>query len=390
LLQGSQARALGHAIYACMPLISINLKLWLKFNGDSLYEAVLGIGFMIRKFLKDEGGNVAIMFSGLVMLLLGGVGVAVDISQMVSAKQKAADIADSTALAAALVAREGNEIRMKTANDHFKSNASFDEAIEIKDNVIIDFDDSIKEVTVTVSAKTNFFLMHMFGHAENDITASSTVGYAIDYVPPISIAFAFDTSGSMGWDTTDGQVKIDALEAATGDLFGAMFSASENPTLLQGALSTAFSTYNTELVINDPVRSGYNHILTTMRDDPLFIATGGTNSGPSVQFAVDQLIVKQAAETDSKWSGNLIFMTDGDNNDPEWDTDTLAICDDAKARGYTIYTVAFAAPKKGKDLLEACASDKKLAFKSKNAKKLKESFEFIGQQLGEATVRIKR
>ena len=330
------------------------------------------------------------MFSVVIMLLLGCLGVAIDASQMLSNKQKVADIADSTALAAALVARESQADRMEKAIEHFSENVAFERTIEIKDNVSIVFDDSAKEVTVQVAAKTNFFLMHIFGHQEKDVTASSTVGYAIDYVPPISIAFAFDTSGSMGWLTTDGQVKIEALEQATGDLFQAMFDASENPALLNSALSTSFSTYNTDIVINDVNRAGYQHILDTMSTDPLFMADGGTNSTPSVQFAIDELVAKNAAEPNNKWSGHLIFMTDGDNNDPQSDTDTLALCSNAKAQGYTIYTVAFAAPKKGEDLLEDCASDKSLAFKSKNAKKLKENFEIIGKQLGEATVRIKR
>lgn len=343
---------------------------------------------MFTAYKNDESGNVAIMFSVVLLLLLGGVGAAVDMSQMVSTKQKVADIADSTALAAALVAREKK--RRKNAKEYFLENAALETSIEIRDNVDIVFDDSAKEVTVKVAAKTNFFLMHLFGHAENDITATATVGYAIDYIPPISIAFAFDTSGSMGWLTTDGQVKIDALETATSDLFDAMFAASERPSMLKSALTTSFSTYNTDLVINDVTRSGYTHILDTMEDDALFIASGGTNSVPAVQFAVDQLIAKETSETDPKWSGHLIFMTDGDNNQPEWDSDTLAVCDDAKARGYTIYTVAFAAPKKGENLLKACASRKKLAFKSDNAKKLKRNFTIIGKRLGEATIRIKR
>lgn len=346
---------------------------------------------MLRRFRSDESGNVAILFSVVLMVLLGGVGLAVDVSRMLSNQQKVADIADTTALAAALVARESNSARMEKSKEHFDENVlQKGNKIEVRDNVSIVFDDSAKEVTVSVAAKTNYFLMHIFGHKEKDVTASSTVGYAIDYVPPLSIAFALDTSGSMGLTTTDGQIKIEALEQATTDLFQAMFEASENPALLNAALSTSFSTYNTDIIINDVNRPGYQHILDTMNSDPLFVAYGGTNSTPSVKFAIDELIAKDFAKTDDKWSGHLIFMTDGDNNDPQSDIDTLDFCKDAKDRGYTIYTVAFAAPKKGEDLLEDCASEKKLAFKSKNAKKLKENFEVIGRQLGEATVRIKR
>jgi len=60
---------------------------------------------MFTKYMKDEGGNVAIMFSTVLLLLLAGIGGAIDISQLLSNRQKVADIADSTALAAALVAR---------------------------------------------------------------------------------------------------------------------------------------------------------------------------------------------------------------------------------------------------------------------------------------------
>ena len=355
---------------------------------------------MFNNFRRDESGNVAIMFSAVMLLLLGGVGVAIDASQLLSNRQKVADIADSTALAAALVARESQTSRMDKAKTHFSENAALETSLDIRDDVTINFDDSAKEVTVEVAAKTSFFMMHLFGHKEKDVTASATVGYAIDYVPPISIAFAFDTSGSMAWDTTDGQVKIDALEAATGDLFAAMFTASETPTMLNNALTTAFSTYNTELVISDSPRTGYQHIIDTMETDLLFDAVGGTNSTPSVQFAIDQLIAEEQAETDPKWSGNLIFMTDGDNNpididgnETNADANTTALCDAAKSRGYTIYTVAFALdPGKptARNLLENCASGESTFFESSNADALKESFEIIGKQLGEATIRIKR
>lgn len=344
---------------------------------------------MILNYLKDERGNFSIMMSVMMLVLIAGAGAAIDMSKMVTSKQKAADIADSTAIAAALVARESNGVRNNIAKEQFQSNQALEPSIKFRGDPVIQFDDTGKEVTVEVTAQTDFMFMHIFGFKNSDVTAKATVGYAIDYVPPISIAFAFDTSGSMGSPTTDGDIKIEALETATGDLFEAMFDASENPVMLEGALSTMFSTYNTELVINDLTRPGYRHILDTMRMDPLFIAAGGTNSTPSMQFALDQLNTQKAYEGNPKWSGHIVFMTDGENNDPSWDTDTIAICDSAKDAGYKIYTVAFAAPKSGEDLLEACASDKKLAFKSKDAKKLKENFETIGKELGEATIRIK-
>lgn len=67
-------------------------------------------------------------------------------------------------------------------------------------------------------------------------------------------------------------------------------------------------------------------------------------------------------------------MTDGDNNDPQSDIDTTALCDAAKLDQITVFTVAFMAPKKGEDLLKACASDEKMAFDASKAKALTKHF----------------
>ena len=63
----------------------------------------------------------------------------------------------------------------------------------------------------------------------------------------------------------------------------------------------------------------------------------------------------------------MIFMTDGENKtnpsyDPDGtgaeqdDIDTKARCDQIKADGIEIYTVAFQAPERGRELLRYCAT----------------------------------
>jgi len=137
-----------------------------------------------------------------------------------------------------------------------------------------------------------------------------------------------------------------------------------------------------------------------MNNDPDFRARGDTNSVPSIQFALDELAFNDAAETDPGWTGHIVFMSDGDNdqddedgNPIDPDGDTVALCNEAKSRGYKIYTVAFALnPSKpnARNLLENCASDLASFFESSDADALQANFETIGKRLGEVTIRILR
>ncbi|WP_371396467.1 hypothetical protein [Fretibacter rubidus] len=69
----------------------------------------------------------------------------------------------------------------------------------------------------------------------------------------------------------------------------------------------------------------------------------------------------------------------------------IGICDNIKADGIAVYTVAYKLPgasKKIYDTLESCASNPASAFKAKNKKQLKKAFEDIGRNL--QTVRLSR
>jgi len=345
---------------------------------------------MLGRALKDIRGNFSIMYAVSAMAIVVTVGGAVDYTNMVKQRTELATIVDATALAAATFAKDDNTERSEAAFEVFSENLALHTALQSPSTPSIEFNDATGEVTVTAQVAYKPSFVSALGFNNIPIASASTVSYAVEYVPPISIALALDTSGSMSWLTTDGDVKIDSLELATQELFDALFLAAENPGLLAQNLSTGFSTYNTNTVIEQPIIDGYEHIEDAMFSDPLFIADGGTDSTPSVQFAFDQLVAQRTAEPDDKWSGHIIFMTDGDNNELTADDLTLEICAQAKAEGFMIYTVAFAAPDRGKQLLETCASDATRAFDSSDSEKLLEAFELIGQEIGESVVRVKR
>ncbi len=338
----------------------------------------------VKSYIAETKGNMSLLVGGAIMTLMIGIGVAYDFSAMVNARAKLQDSVDTASLAGASIARKSESKIKQYARDTLNSNSSLLKGMKITSSSVI-VDTANKEITVKATADYNAAFMSMF--SDNlQVSASSTTSFSIEQMDPFSVFLVLDTSGSMGWLSADGRVKMDALKTAVEDLFTALYNASENPALLQNTIRTGYSSYNLNLQASLPLTYGYN---STINYTKSMIANGGTNSTPAFQYAYDQMNM-EAASQPNNWSGYILFMTDGDNNDPAYDTDTLALCSSAKTKGYKIYTVAFEAPQKGKDLLLVCASTPNDAFTSDNASALSAAFEAIGRDISKQVIRIKR
>ena len=351
---------------------------------------------IIRKFKRDKSGNIAMMFALLLSVLLLGVGAAVDMSQLASTKSKTSDIADGMALAAAIAAKSGKTVGerkrlgQEAADAVFEANKIMVSGVEMQ-KPDITIDDATKNVTIIVKAEVSNSLMSMFGHKTSTASSSAVVSYKIDAIPPISMAFAFDTSGSMGFSAVgaSSKTRMEVLQGATQLLFDAMESEAENPTLLKASFSTTFSSYNTDIVASEDWSFGEQSITDVINYVDAMVPTGGTNSTPSLQYAYDQLVINRPT-TDPKWRGFVLFMTDGANNNTAVDNPaTLALCQSLRDDpSITVIAVAFSAPAAGEELLEECASDGKY-YESKNASDIEKDFAKIGREIGETVFRLK-
>ena len=160
----------------------------------------------------------------------------------------------------------------------------------------------------------------------------------------------------------------------------------DDPRELVKSMRTGMSSYNTFIRSRDTMKPGWRNVNAAVNR---LTAGGGTNSTPSLQFAHNQILNdRRARQSDPNFAGRstkefVIFMTDGDNNRPEWDDSSRAICDAMKNDSIEVFTVAFAAPTKGRILLENCASSDKddHFFDASNAAAFKEAFREIGKEL---------
>jgi len=350
--------------------------------------------FNLKTYAKNTSGNFSIMFALGASVLMMGSAAAVDMTQLQKTQSRMNDIADSAALAGAAASEMKNSERRRVAKEALLANMDTAMLSLIDGEPKIVFNDANKEVTVSFDVKSKPFFGGILGKKTLPISTLSVSSYAQSTVSPVSISFALDVSGSMGSRTSDGKVKLQALKDSVNAMFLEIESQVDNKQQLRSSMRTGMSTYNTSLRANTRMNGGWRHVGAAVKRTS---AGGGTNSTPSLEFAHNQIKqdrrFRQMDPTYSpaKTKEFVIFMTDGDNNQAAWDTSSRAVCDAMKADNIEVFTVAFAAPSKGRVLLENCASSEKDKhfFDASNAAAFNEAFREIGKEIVETAVRIK-
>ncbi len=380
----------------------------------------------LKKYTKDTSGQFSILMAvGLSVIMLGSA-VAIDTAALQKTKTRLFNIADSAALAGAAASEMSNAQRVAVVQEAIEINSGPELMALIGARPTITFDDAQREVTVGFDIESKTLLSGFLGKSTLPVNAVSVASYSQASVNPVSISFALDVSGSMGWETTDGEVKIDALKDSVNLMFREIESQIDDPNQLNQTMRTGMSAYNTSLRARSRMDAGWRGVARSVNR---LSDGGGTNSTPSLDFAYDQIIrdrqfrrANDPAYNPSRTKEFVIFMTDGDNNQSNWDDSSYDVCVRMKNDGIEVFTVAFAAPAKGQALLMDCASANKNSaagripncrndllrgnninacrnailpskddyfFDASNAAAFKEAFRDIGKEIVERGVRIK-
>ncbi len=178
---------------------------------------------LIRRFSRDQRGNIALTFGASLVLLLMAIGSGIDYSMATRMKAKLQSAADSAAVAAISVNSPGYLQASLTGTDGSVPNGVSD-ADKIFKGVVDNLQNSIQggftglnessTVTktgptltslVTFSAKVPTTFMGLFGYANMTVSGSSS---ATGSLPPyLDIYVMLDVSGSMGLPSTDAEQK---------------------------------------------------------------------------------------------------------------------------------------------------------------------------------------
>jgi hypothetical protein len=198
-------------------------------------------------------------------------------------------------------------------------------------------------------------------------------------------------------------VKMASLKAAAGVMFDELKKADPNTTLIR----VGADSYDDKTKSEQKIAWGTTDVgkyVGKLPDKP----DGGTDASGALTNALAALKTANATEKsahDLKKNKNferfIVFMTDGEmtGNSGVWNKtihdQVLAICQQAKndkdatGTGIKIYTIAFMAPAKGKELLEACSSGKdEYYYEPNNMTQLVQTFGEIARKAAKTGTRL--
>jgi Flp pilus assembly protein TadG len=342
-------------------------------------------------------------------MFAGAAGVAVDASNMLWAKSRLQAATDSAALAAS--SGLANEVMTvddakRAAKEYLALHMSSGKLEDLQAEVDSDVNAS-KNATVSIATSSSGVgggreyvvavqtymrvplnpMTKLLGLSDPIVSARSESRGATATESALSMYLVLDRSGSMSEKTNKGGVnKIQSLKLAVAGLLAQFQKADPSSSYVR----TAAVSYNGDM--NTPSGFTWDEANTLAYVNKL-TASGSTNSGLAMQTAFTQLTDGNETAAHKSKTGItpktfIVFMTDGDNTAAKNDSDTKVVCDKARIQKTTIYTVAFMAPKKGKALLEYCATTSLNYFEAEDADALVAAFASIGRDASKLAVRL--
>ncbi|RXT26730.1 pilus assembly protein TadG [Rhizobium leguminosarum] len=397
----------------------------------------------LRRLLDDRRGNFGMMTAIMIPVLLGAAGLAIDYSNMALSKRELQEATDSAALAAAtaLANEKTDEAGAKSLAKNFVAgqmaqvlaNNSVQGSIKDATNVnVTTTANGTKSKIFKVDVNTSFNLplsplMRVFGKTTQAISATSTgENGQTDTQGALSMYLVLDRSGSMSfitdqkkttpskcdnytkdsWPNPDKDLKsdcytrkIEALQTAAAGLFTELNKADpEHEFVRVGAVSYT-DKQQAAKAINWGTADAANYVSALP-----YKPTGGTDASDALDTAykalksstngTDTETRQHESKNHDSFQRYIILMTDGEmtGDSSFWsqpiDKEVRDLCTAVKGDGITIFTIAFMAPQKGKDLLQACASSTTNYYAPDNMAKLVEDFGDIAAKATSSITRL--
>lgn len=387
---------------------------------------IVGIESSLRRFFRDRRGNFSILTAIVVPVLFAGAGVAVDVSNMVLSKNQMQAATDAAALATASALAAGTidttsatQFARDFVSGQMANYLASDAAgmVALKSATTVSVTQTANGATgkiFAVSVGSTYTmgvtgLTHMLGWNTVNIGAGSSTSSATESKNALSMYLVLDRSGSMNeatstvnattptttkttctasnwgqcteWQTSTSvnyYNKIEALKVAVADLTATLNKADPNKMYVR----TGGDSYNDEAQIQSPIAWGTTDITAYVNK---LTAADTTNSAGAFTNGYNALMDSNENSLHKEKNGQvptkyIVFMTDGENNVANADTDTKTYCDKARAANIQVYTVALMAPVKGQALLNYCATSPSTYFKAENSNDLIAAFKAIGDK----------
>lgn len=173
---------------------------------------------MMRRFRRDQHGNVLMMFGLALVPLMGVVGVAIDYSRASNARQALNAAIDSAALMAARDAQKLTDAQVKArVDDWIKDNLPASVKSEFT-GAVVTVDRTARTVKIVAQAEVPTTVARVLGPTQLPVSSTSQSTWGTN---KIELALVLDNTGSM---SSSG--KMTALKQASKDLIKIMKDAA--------------------------------------------------------------------------------------------------------------------------------------------------------------------
>lgn len=360
--------------------------------------SVMFLKSKIEYLIGNTRGNFAMIGAVAVPLVFAVASFGVDTTNAFSMKSHLQEAADAAALATSSMAvkdedmteQKAKAFALKFLNGQIQQYkpmfASLSVTPEVTVTPVKEANRTVWKVSVKLTGNQSTTPMARFlGKESIAVNVGGTSESARGNQGALSMALVLDQSGSMGWKL-NGVQKIKILKEAVGELMDQFEEADPDSKYVRIAAVTYSNKKNSN---HPPVwnRGQVRAYVNKLR------ANGGTSSTDAFGWGVNT--IGDAAETTAHKEKNgqtpkrfILFMTDGSNNYASADYDTLLLCAKAKAEGIEVFSVAFAAPAQGRNLLMKCATSPDNYFDARNSADLIKAFEEIGKKTADSMTRL--
>ncbi|PWW02173.1 Flp pilus assembly protein TadG [Hoeflea marina] len=341
----------------------------------------------LRAWKSRRGGNFAVFSAISIPLFMMAASLAIDTANVTSLKVRLQNAADSAALATSTRLAMSEILEADAAafatqffqGQIFADYQAFSNMSAVPEISIGHTDDDgrvLWRVAVDVTGSQSLSPMSNFvGSGMMNIRVHGASVSAASSKSALSMVLVLDKSGSMKSDV-DGRRKIDLLKASVGDLMAQLDEADPESKFVR----TGADSYDSALSATQPLdwgTTGARAFVEGLQPE------GRTDSTDAFKWALAAVL--DDSETEAHKIRNelipdrmLVFMTDGENTYSSADSSTRRLCEAAKVAKVEIYTVAFDAPSRGRDLLSYCATSTQHYFDARNSADLARAFRNIG------------
>jgi hypothetical protein len=266
-------------------------------------------------------------------------GMAIDFGMVMDVRQRAQAYVDASSLR--LAAEKAQIINSGNAN------IAFDDASEKKTlsallnalpsarsrgEPVASYADASVRIQASLEYKT--FIIGLLGFRTLQFDVVAQAAYPKSSVKPFSVGFVLDVSDTMNDISTAGQSRLYWLKRSVRTLFSEIQRIAGPDALSPQVIKVTHASFNDMLMDRGNLTSNYT---TTQTEINRYVAYGGTNSSPAMDYVFNKL--NNAGLLGEDKLSYVIFLTDGLNNQASSTTYTVRTCDEFKRLGTKIIAI---------------------------------------------------